>query len=95
MATATTKPPAGPPGSKGARSSKLSAENAKAQNIQASLIGRYSEHTGTNALPDTLVFDHVSPATRLLEKRRQLFEVLYTAHALSQLAIFTDKYKFK
>lgn len=28
-----------------------------------------------NGLPQTLVFDHVSPATRLLEKRRQMFEV--------------------
>ena len=27
------------------------------------------------ALPTTLMFDHVSPATRLLEKRRQMFEV--------------------
>ena len=26
-------------------------------------------------LPQTLMFDHVSPATRLLEKRRQMFEV--------------------
>ena len=30
---------------------------------------------GTNSLPQTLMFDHVSPATRLLEKRRQMFEV--------------------
>ena len=28
-----------------------------------------------NGLPQTLIFDHVSPATRLLEKRRQMFEV--------------------
>jgi chromosome segregation ATPase len=27
------------------------------------------------SLPTTLMFDHVSPATRLLEKRRQMFEV--------------------
>ena len=26
-------------------------------------------------LPETLVIDHVSAATRLLEKRRQMFEV--------------------
>jgi hypothetical protein len=26
-------------------------------------------------LPHTLVLEHVSPATRLLEKRRQMFEV--------------------
>ena len=30
---------------------------------------------GTGAMPTTLMFDHVSPATRLLEKRRQMFEV--------------------
>ena len=30
---------------------------------------------GTTNLPTTLMFDHVSPATRLLEKRRQMFEV--------------------
>ncbi len=28
-----------------------------------------------SGLPQTLSFDHVSPATRLLEKRRQMFEV--------------------
>lgn len=27
------------------------------------------------SVPRTLVMDHVSPATRLLEKRRQMFEV--------------------
>ena len=27
------------------------------------------------SIPQTLMFDHVSPATRLLEKRRQMFEV--------------------
>lgn len=30
---------------------------------------------GSIALPQTLTLDHVSPATRLLEKRRQMFEV--------------------
>jgi DNA repair exonuclease SbcCD ATPase subunit len=30
---------------------------------------------GNARLPQTLIFDHVSPATRLLEKRRQMFEV--------------------
>ncbi len=29
----------------------------------------------TKHLPQTLTLDHVSPATRLLEKRRQMFEV--------------------
>lgn len=28
-----------------------------------------------SAVPHTLVLEHVSPATRLLEKRRQMFEV--------------------
>jgi hypothetical protein len=30
---------------------------------------------GLDAVPTTMMFDHVSPATRLLEKRRQMFEV--------------------
>jgi hypothetical protein len=31
--------------------------------------------SGGNTMPQTLTLDHVSPATRLLEKRRQMFEV--------------------
>ena len=35
-----------------------------------------SAYGGRNKnLPQTLTLDHVSPATRLLEKRRQMFEV--------------------
>lgn len=41
--------------------------------IEAKLLDQFGGR-GTN-LPQTLVFDHVSPATRLLEKRRQMFEV--------------------
>ncbi len=36
------------------------------------------------ALPQTLVLDHVSPATRLLEKRRQMFEVQEALEAQKQ-----------
>lgn len=35
-------------------------------------------------LPQTLVLDHVSPATRLLEKRRQMFEVQEALEAQKQ-----------
>jgi hypothetical protein len=41
--------------------------------IEAQLLEQYGGR-GTS-LPQTLMFDHVSPATRLLEKRRQMFEV--------------------
>ncbi len=41
--------------------------------MEKSLRDKFS---GTGeALPETLVIDHVSAATRLLEKRRQMFEV--------------------
>lgn len=36
------------------------------------------------AMPQTLVLDHVSPATRLLEKRRQMFEVQEALEAQKQ-----------
>ncbi len=42
--------------------------------IEAQLLEQYGGR-GTSSLPQTLMFDHVSPATRLLEKRRQMFEV--------------------
>lgn len=35
-------------------------------------------------MPQTLVLDHVSPATRLLEKRRQMFEVQEALEAQKQ-----------
>ena len=41
--------------------------------MQANIVNSYGgRHKG---LPQTLTLDHVSPATRLLEKRRQMFEV--------------------
>ncbi len=42
--------------------------------IEEKLLEQYGGR-GSNSLPQTLMFDHVSPATRLLEKRRQMFEV--------------------
>lgn len=42
--------------------------------IEDKLLTQYGGRGVTN-LPTTLMFDHVSPATRLLEKRRQMFEV--------------------
>lgn len=47
---------------------------AKNATIEEKLLEQYGGR-GTNNLPQTLMFDHVSPATRLLEKRRQMFEV--------------------
>lgn len=46
----------------------------RAADIEEKLLEQYGGR-GTNSLPQTLMFDHVSPATRLLEKRRQMFEV--------------------
>jgi len=46
----------------------------KTANIESRLLEQYGGR-GTSTLPQTLMFDHVSPATRLLEKRRQMFEV--------------------
>lgn len=42
--------------------------------IEEKILEQYGGR-GTSSLPQTLMFDHVSPATRLLEKRRQMFEV--------------------
>jgi chromosome segregation ATPase len=42
--------------------------------IEDKLLDIYGGRDAGN-LPTTLMFDHVSPATRLLEKRRQMFEV--------------------
>lgn len=41
--------------------------------LEEKLISQYGGKSQT--LPQTLMLDHVSPATRLLEKRRQMFEV--------------------
>jgi hypothetical protein len=46
----------------------------KTATIENKLLEQYGGR-GTTRLPQTLMFDHVSPATRLLEKRRQMFEV--------------------
>lgn len=54
-------------------SNKVSKEERTAS-IEAKLLEQYGGR-GTSTLPQTLMFDHVSPATRLLEKRRQMFEV--------------------
>ena len=42
--------------------------------MESNLLEKFAGKKGT-MLPETLMFDHVSPATRLLEKRRQMFEV--------------------
>jgi DNA repair exonuclease SbcCD ATPase subunit len=52
--------------------------NPKKADKNASIEGKLLEQyggRGASSLPQTLMFDHVSPATRLLEKRRQMFEV--------------------
>lgn len=49
-------------------------KSEKQANIEAKLLEQYGGREATS-LPQTLMFDHVSPATRLLEKRRQMFEV--------------------
>jgi hypothetical protein len=49
-------------------------EDLKNTTIEEKLLEQYGGR-GSNSLPQTLMFDHVSPATRLLEKRRQMFEV--------------------
>ncbi len=37
--------------------------------------GEGSGPTGAAGMPHSFLLDHVSPATRLLEKRRQMFEI--------------------
>ena len=44
-----------------------------ASDQNAALLSAYGGRSKN--LPQTLTLDHVSPATRLLEKRRQMFEV--------------------
>eukprot|EP00197_Chlamydomonas_leiostraca_P014764 CAMPEP_0202871526 /NCGR_PEP_ID=MMETSP1391-20130828/18943_1 /ASSEMBLY_ACC=CAM_ASM_000867 /TAXON_ID=1034604 /ORGANISM="Chlamydomonas leiostraca, Strain SAG 11-49" /LENGTH=287 /DNA_ID=CAMNT_0049552355 /DNA_START=77 /DNA_END=937 /DNA_ORIENTATION=+ len=46
--------------------------------------GEGANQSRTKMLPQTLVLDHVSPATRLLEKRRQMFEVQEALEAQKQ-----------
>jgi myosin heavy subunit len=52
----------------------LKNDERKSASIEEKLLEQYGGR-GSNTLPQTLMFDHVSPATRLLEKRRQMFEV--------------------
>lgn len=52
---------------------RKNAKNTEGDKIEEKLHGVYGGRE--TALPTTLMFDHVSPATRLLEKRRQMFEV--------------------
>lgn len=49
-------------------------EDKHTNTIEEKLLETYGGRS-SNTLPQTLMFDHVSPATRLLEKRRQMFEV--------------------
>lgn len=49
-------------------------DDQKNASIEQKLLEQYGGR-GSSTLPQTLMFDHVSPATRLLEKRRQMFEV--------------------
>ena len=43
------------------------------KSVETTLIDQYGNKP--KVLPKTLLFDHITPATRLLEKRRQMFEV--------------------
>jgi hypothetical protein len=52
----------------------MKATDNRTSTIEEKLLEQYGGR-GSNSLPQTLMFDHVSPATRLLEKRRQMFEV--------------------
>jgi chromosome segregation ATPase len=46
--------------------------------------GRLSYNKTLNTVPQTLMMDHVTPATRLLEKRRQMFEVQEALNAQNE-----------
>lgn len=37
--------------------------------------GNEGDPSGATGMPHNFLLDHVSPATRLLEKRRQMFEI--------------------
>lgn len=45
--------------------------------VESQLQSQYgtSKNHSSKSLPKTLLFEHITPATRLLEKRRQMFEV--------------------
>lgn len=52
----------------------MKTDDVRTTSIEEKLLEQYGGR-GASTLPQTLMFDHVSPATRLLEKRRQMFEV--------------------
>mmetsp|Transcript_13740 Transcript_13740/g.40615 ORF Transcript_13740/g.40615 Transcript_13740/m.40615 type:complete len:362 (-) Transcript_13740:1254-2339(-) len=52
---------------------------------------QYNGENSLKAMPQTLTLDHVSPATRLLEKRRQMFEVQEALDAQKQLYIAKEE----
>jgi hypothetical protein len=58
----------------------------KSTKIEDKLVERYGgTKSGVNGgVPQTLIMDHVSPATRLLEKRRQMFEVQEALNAQNE-----------
>ena len=54
--------------------------------MEQKLLKQYGGNRDSTNLPQALILDHVSAATRLLEKRRQMFEV--------QEALSTQKEEF-
>lgn len=80
MESLKAKKSAGPAGSPNKANRKTAETSHKpgsapgADKVDDKLLSMYGGR-GTANLPTTLMFDHVSPATRLLEKRRQMFEV--------------------
>jgi hypothetical protein len=81
MESLKAKKSTGPSGSPNKTHRKTTDNNPKpgsapvpADKIDEKLLSMY-DGRGTANLPTTLMLDHVSPATRLLEKRRQMFEV--------------------
>jgi hypothetical protein len=52
-------------------------DKAPHQSLEGQLLQKFGGvgNAKSASLPESLMFDHVSPATRLLEKRRQMFEV--------------------
>lgn len=58
----------------------------KSTKLEDKLIEKYggTKSGVSGGVPQTLVMDHVSPATRLLEKRRQMFEVQEALNAQNE-----------
>jgi len=63
--------PGRPPSKSGRRTKDVGGGITK---VEEKMLDVYGGRQDKN-LPTTMMFDHVSPATRLLEKRRQMFEV--------------------